>query len=158
MRRVYVFKNIKIIIVLIILIFAMDFVPIKMGVSENNDNIFLYKTKLNPDIGFTWVLYDDINHKEATYIAKIIGEEPYDVLSENEFEPYKIFSGTDEIKIKFHGDIKAVDSDYYDIYVYSDGWDIIKPIYRTSFRNIYAPKSYLTIYDYDWIKVVKRLL
>ena len=34
-------------------------------------------------------------------------------------------------------------------------WNVIYPIKRKSIRGLYAPKGYFTIYDYDWIKVIK---
>ena len=29
-------------------------------------------------------------------------------------------------------------------------WDIVYPIKRSSLRSLYVPKSYLTIYDFNW--------
>ena len=41
--------------------------------------------------------------------------------------------------------------------IVSKGWDILAPIQRLSFRKYYAPKNYLTIYDFNWINVIKDL-
>jgi hypothetical protein len=37
-------------------------------------------------------------------------------------------------------------------------WNVIYPIKRKSIREFYAPKGYFTIYDYNWIKVIKDVL
>ena len=36
-----------------------------------------------------------------------------------------------------------------------DDWDIVYPIQRHGFRRYITPTKYLTIYDYDWINVLK---
>lgn len=36
-------------------------------------------------------------------------------------------------------------------------WNITYPIKRKSIRGFYAPKGYFTIYDYNWIKVIKDI-
>lgn len=39
----------------------------------------------------------------------------------------------------------------------AEKWNIIYPIQRNSIRGFYAPKGYFTIYDFNWIKVIKKI-
>ena len=88
---------------------------------------------------------------------------PDRLLSKKDFDKVKLFLMPADNKNKFliyyDERILMKDNETFPIYkIESKSWDILYPVHRVSFRRLYAPKSYLTIYDFNWINVIKELL
>ncbi len=91
------------------------------------------------------------------------GNSPDRLLSKKDFDKVKLFLMPADNKNKFliyyDERILMKDNETFPIYkIESKSWDILYPVHRASFRRLYAPKSYLTIYDFNWINVIKELL
>lgn len=140
---------------------VLDFIPVRYAIKEINDNyVFTYDLKTRIEIkGFAWTTTDEISGQRISLVANIVGEDPYDVLSLKEFNPDKLWSKPWDMKIVFYGETQKLSKDHkYDINVYSQKWDVVYPIQRTTFRRHYVSNEYLTIYDYNWINVLRKYL
>lgn len=159
-------QKIKLLILcILIILIGLDFVPIKFAVKLDD-------VKKNLDVG-KYICSTEAKYSEYTgLIAKVSsnqhidqnicviasGNSPDEILSEKTFdfewfEVENIFLLDGKVE-KFEED-KRTNSLYADLYV--DNWKVIYPIKRATFRQYYAPKTYLTIYDFDWLKVIKLL-
>ncbi|MBP3359659.1 MAG: hypothetical protein J6N52_02295 [Clostridia bacterium] len=58
----------------------------------------------------------------------------------------------------FYGDVKKKDvgSEHYTYWLEATDWDVVFPIQRQSIRAFYVPKSYLTIYDFNWLTLFQK--
>ena len=90
---------------------------------------------------------------EQLFFDGLIGKNPMKVLDKNFSTDYLEPSGN---KYIFSGEIIEKDDSIYDLNIFE--WDILYPIQRKSIRMLYAPRHYLTIYDYDWFNVIKAKL
>lgn len=63
-------------------------------------------------------------------------------------------------KYVFYGEIEQREAaeDTFFNQLQPSNWDIVYPVRRDSIRNFIAPRSYLTVYDYDWGKVFILLI
>ena len=101
----------------------------------------------------------DLSKNEVIYMAETLkGNEPLKKLNSSFQKTYEpnahnkfVFVGN-EISSNTVGDLEIDGVQEKTIDFQVDDWQIVYPIKRDSFRDIYAPKSYLTIYDY-YIKI-----
>lgn len=138
---------------MVIIIIALDFIPVKFAVSLSNE---LYKEGIyicshEQVTGGNWRVEN--YEEEQLYFEYLKGNSPFNFLSE-------IFC-TDHIERSgniylLSGTIETRENQIYDLQV--DEWDIAYPISRKSIRMLYVPKNYLTIYDYNLIKIIKHFL
>ena len=137
-------KMVKIIAIFISSAILLDFVPIKFAVRESQDcKSDLYLCKYTQVTGGNW---EDINH--GIFIDELKGNSFYTCLRDIYLTDYIEPSGNLYL---MEGKLIEKNTDEFDLDVKK--WDIIYPISRKSYRVIYAPKGYLTIYDYDWYKL-----
>ena len=150
--------------VCIAFLISLDFIPIKFSI-RNNDNhtVFINEPKLG-ETEWAEVKYEN-NKFDYDYMAGYImtGNSPDKRLNKRDFDKVKLFLMSADNKNKFliyyDERILMKDNETFPIYkIESKSWDILYPVHRASFRRLYAPKSYLTIYDFNWINVIKELL
>lgn len=156
---------IKVILVLMPLLLVLDFVPLKFAIKVEDakknlkDGYYICETNLvKPDVG--WYASMRWNpHIDDGLCVKAIGNTPNSILSEKEFDFkwYELYN-----KFLLNGKGKLYEERRTNIYSADleldvNIWDIIYPIKRASFRQYYAPKSYLTVYDYDWCKIIESI-
>ena len=160
MKKVRGFKIILLFLALVLLLigscfFLMEFIPVKYAIENKDASSYIcyYEPKTNgPDLLNWTFLVDNEDGSRTGYEVKVIGETPYDVLNYNDFEPISHYNLPGEsMGVVFYGDIVEADliDERYDYIIYSTGWEIVGPIKRSSFRNKYVSKDYLTIYDFN---------
>ena len=147
-----------------LIVVIADFIPVKFAKKiDYSKEIYMHKPKLvtNQDVEF--VMYEYANkqtdyNKREYYIIK--GDSPVKVLNKRSFDIIALYNmpgdKTNKFYIKQKGKIVKSKSEPDINVIYAIDWDILYPINRATFRRFYAPKSYLTIYDYDWGAVLKR--
>ncbi|MDQ2087487.1 hypothetical protein RBH29_13730 [Herbivorax sp. ANBcel31] len=149
---------IKIIAILIMVVILFNYIPIKNSHKlNNNDKMTL--TEETEDIivvcrfeqvtGSPWMV-EEIISQDKTILEKsefiiIEGENPKKYLKNGLFIPGNSFV----FKGQLDGEKHLDGLENYKVFVASS-WDIIYPIDRYSIRLLFAPKGYLTIYDYEW--------
>lgn len=155
-------KKIFAVILIIIVSILLDFIPVKFCLKDEGiEHVFIsdpklaYKQWINvPYENGAIHLYD----YESYFIE---GNVPDNVLNQKDFDYIEISEHYDNYNMYvFYYDYKTYLNVSKDDSVYkiiSNKWDILYPITRISFRKYYAPKGYLTIYDYDWFKVLKKI-
>ena len=157
-------KVVIVIISVIIIAILLDFIPVKFAVklddAKKNLKDGRYICETNPvtlDIG--WYADMKLNQNlDDDLCVRALGDSPNNFLSEKTFdfkwyELYNIFLLVG--KAEHFVEDKKTNNISVDLDVKK--WDIIYPIKRASFRQYYAPKGYLTVYDYDWLKLIKSL-
>lgn len=165
-KKMFLYSFISIIGLLIIL----DFIPVKFAVKINSVDITKYKEKdgqkiyICKPVQVTDSIWEaigdekgirDLSKNEVIYMAEPLkGNDPLKKLNgsfQKTYEPKAhnqfIFVGN-EISSNTVGDmeIDGVQEKTIDFKV--DDWQIVYPIRRDSFRDIYVPKTYLTVYDF----------
>ncbi len=159
-------KMIMIVFLLLTMLIILDFIPVKFAISiddtkmnlKEGDYICINESKIHLEI--PWIAIKRFNkHLDHDFLVRVYGNSPYGTLSAKEFEVLPI-SDISNVYL-LNGEVKRFEKEensnilIADLYV--NKWQIIYPINRASFRQFYAPKSYLTVYDYDWIKVIKSM-
>ncbi len=143
-------RLIKILILLIILLFAIDFIPIKFAIDISKDNIkngyLCYHEQVT---GGNWRVE---NTEEQLYFEYLIGRSPFNYLSKIYSTDYIEPSGN---KYVFYGVIEPKSNEVFDLNV--SNWDIVYPISRKSIRGLYSPKNYLTLYDFNLINLLNNI-
>lgn len=151
-------RFIKLVLTLILIVVILDYIPVKFAqrVEQMSDDAYIcsYTTATdgnweaseeeNPQLSEN--KYLNLNSKTLFYclneIRNVSRGEP--ILNKYIFkgnaEPHYI---NDSVSVDWLEDYK---------------WAIVYPIKRSSIRDIIAPKSYLTIYDFDWGCVMKKLI
>ena len=156
--------GVMVIILIIIVLIVLDFVPVKFAkkidVLNIDESIIICQANFKTGIsGYDWATTDYQSVVQFTENSK----SPFDVLSKRDFEMFEVFRKTD-MKFAFYGNLvdeKTVTDERTEtsgrLKIFdATNWDVIYPIERkNSFRGAYAPKGYLTVYDYDWLKVIK---
>ncbi|MBB6217233.1 hypothetical protein HNQ80_003352 [Anaerosolibacter carboniphilus] len=154
-------KVVIIILSIITFIILLDFIPVKMAINTKKDELKkmlkgretkqLYICRYTQVTGSIWLAIGDENGVRdlitggSIYLAEpLSGKDPLKSLNKS-FVPYYtrnkyVFIGEEGNVLNEAGDLMI------DFKV--DEWRIVSPIRRDSFRDIYAPKSYLTIYDF----------
>ncbi|MBB6217237.1 hypothetical protein HNQ80_003356 [Anaerosolibacter carboniphilus] len=157
-----------IILVIIAFMILLDFIPVKTAVNIEKGDLKklldikgskeLYICRYTQVTGSIWLAIGDENGvrdlipKTAIYLSEPLrGKDPLKSLNRS-FIPYYtgneyVFIGNTEQTEKT-GDliVDGVQELMLDFKV--DEWRIVYPIRRDSLRDMYAPKSYLTIYDF----------
>jgi hypothetical protein len=158
MRREKVIRILEVILVILLL---ADFIPIKMAVNIQKDDLKklvsdkssdkLYICEHTQVTGSIWLAIGDeegereLLDKGSIYLADPLkGKDPLRSLNKS-FVPYYTFN--DYIFIGKQGN-QVNEGDDLTIDFHVDEWKIVYPIKRNSIRDIYAPKSYLTLYDF----------
>lgn len=154
------------ILLLISILIILDFIPIKFAININdakanlNNEYFVCINESKIHIDIPWNATRQLNkHLENDLLIRVFGNSPYNILSSKDF---KIVAWSEIRNLYFlNGKIERLEKEDKTLNLIADlkvnNWDIIYPIDRASFRKYYASKSYLTIYDFDWIKVIKSV-
>ena len=164
-------KKIFILIGITVLLFALDFVPVKFAkkdtdvIIDNEKYVFCYEPKTSGLHSINWVACGYKEGKEdfdlPWFEVIIDGYDPYDSLSNFDFDPIDLYNHNKLQRNRFvlRGEMNVSRGDLIKnvIDIESEGWDILYPVNRLSFRRFYVPANYLTVYDFDWIKVIKSI-
>lgn len=159
-----IFSFVIFIVSIIIIAISLNFIPIKFAVNLDDakknlkDGTYICETnRVSLDTG--WYADNELNkHLIGGLAIKVFGKNPEKFLSEKtfDFKWYELYN-----QYLLIGDIGNFKEDKDTKVVFADlnvkKWQIIYPIRRESFRQYFTPKGYLTVYDYDWIKVIKSL-
>ena len=162
MKIIFSFMIISVSIIIIAIL--LNFIPVKFAVNlddaEKNlrDGTYICETnRVALDIG--WYIDNELNkHLDTGLSIKVSGKKPEKFLSEKtfDFKWYELYN-----QYLLMGDISNTQENKETGVISADlnvkKWEIIYPIRRASFRQYFTPKGYLTVYDYDWIKVIKSL-
>lgn len=165
-------KMLRVLGIMVICLLFVDRIPIKRGISieevnkkiKKNDTYICEQTATT---GPTWLIYKHNDKKQGVYLE---GKLPFDDINKNSFfysahnrflicgdkigiviidqeGNIEKFYGDDmeEVKNKIQNSEKKYES--YEI-IYVKQWDIIRPINRGSVFRLWAPKNYLSIFDY----------
>ncbi len=147
----------KLLCFVISLAIIMDFIPIKLAkkvdkIKYNNET---YVCKYVTATEGNWLAEMEYNPQiEAALYLNIMNKSTFDSLKEisnlslgDQVWNMYVFTGTVEKRI--------IDENNSFDYIKLQEWDIVYPIKRQSIRDKYVPKTYLTIYDYDWWKIMQ---
>lgn len=158
-----IFSFTIIVIFLIIIAISFNFIPVKFAVKLDDakkdlkvGSYICESSVVTPGVG--WYADSDLNRIEDGLGVRVSGNCPEKSLSEKtfDFKWYELYN-----QYLLIGDIENIKEDKDTKVVFADlnvkKWKIIYPIRRASFRQYFTPKGYLTVYDYDWIKVIKSL-
>lgn len=158
-----------ILVLLIILLIGLDFIPVKMAIKIDTGDLSKYKSDESQKLYITeyvevtdsiWEVIGDekgvrkLQNGVAIYIAEPLqGKDPLKELNyafQKVYEPQAnngfVFIGK-EMKTIVEGGNGGDPKDLM-VHLQVDDWRIIYPIRRDSIRDIYVPKSYLTVYDF----------
>ncbi len=163
-RRLLKMKWFRILLGIALFLFLLDFIPVKFAKKDayvtidNQKYVFCYEPKTGYEPEFVNWSTDDYLH-----YVKIKGKNPYDYFTEKDFDPIMLVNSPysdGNNKFVFYGEMQEFwdDENGSTVAVDIEGWDIVYPINRLSFRKNYVPKSYLTIYDFNWKEVLKTFL
>ena len=159
-------KRLKITLWIFICVLLLDFIPIKFAKRNVNDTVvFVTQPKIGPNIEWGTFKYKNGKVEYDVIDGYIVeGNSPDNILNKRDFNKIDLFllgNGNKDYKNKFliYHDEKTLDSlrNVPTYKIITNEWDIIYPVNRASFRRYYAPKGYLTIYDYDWWNFIRRL-
>lgn len=153
MKRLRMFKLLSLLLLIAVI---MEFVPIKIAKRIQNvtynDEKYVCKYVTATDGNWLAEKKYNTNLNDSIYI-NIEGTTAFNSLSEIS----NISLGTPILNMYiFQGKIekKEVSKDVSFNWIKLRKWDIVYPIQRQSLREIYAPKSYLTIYDFNWFELI----
>ncbi|WP_310832776.1 hypothetical protein [Paenibacillus pedocola] len=152
-------------LVVIIVPLLLNFIPIRLAIEldDAQQNLGIgryicitdYKEKVAVDT--EWFAQADNNsHLDRTSAVRVSGDSPDRYLSEKEFGSFD-----SENTFLLIGNIDRFEEDkggyFLNSYLNVDKWKIIYPIERESIRKYFTSKSYLNIYDFDLMKIMKNL-
>ncbi len=159
-----------ILVLMLVIFIILDFIPIKMAVNIDTEDLTKLKKTEDQKVyicehvqvtGSIWqAIGDEKGVRElldsgVIYLAEPLkGRDPLMELNyafQKVYEPQAhngfVFIGK-ELNVETVGDIKIDGVQELTVDFNVDDWRIISPIRRDSFRDIYAPKNYLTVYDF----------
>ena len=144
------------ILVLCVMI-ALDFIPVKFAKNKylvNQSNAYVCSYTQTTGANYCASMEDN-PQKEKNFYFEIKGY-PFDILSKEYKKEYEEPTG---LKYVFYGPVTVLDSgeSAADCSIEIQDWAMVYPILRPSFRGLYAPKGYLTVYDFDWGEVLRGL-
>ena len=150
-------KTIKILII----VFILDFIPIKFASTKDYIETNHYSThsiyicERVEITGISWIA-DSIHNKESCEFTGISGVLPQKSLSSSCLRAHNlyIFKGKRSI---INNDLAFPHtlSNRSELYILkSEQWRILYPISRYGIRNVYVPKLYLTIYDFKFGNII----
>lgn len=155
-------KKVLIISCIIIgILIVLDFIPIKFAYKHNDfknintENVYI--SEHTAVTGGDWYANQEINpwlSESVDFILqdeKVFGNISKIYTTESEEPSYNHFVYWGTMKQKQVADNFTINI------LEAEKWNVVYPIKRKSIRNLYAPKGYFTIYDYDWIKVIKGI-
>ena len=162
MRNMKKNKKRFLIVKVILALFLLDFVPIKYAikieyVEKNHSKTYDFymceytattfgdikaDPKYNKELSKPIIFYELKNNSPFKFLSKEYTTD-YIEPSNNKY----VFKGNIVCEVKDIGLVKSLKI---------NNWDIVYPIKRKSLRGLYVPKGYLTIYDFNWIKVLKE--
>ena len=162
--------GIMILLFILAVLFLLDFVPVKFAQivgSPYNENrivddlnhidIIATYSKKTGDFEYPWEAYFKQDSEISIIRFKVIGNIPYDILNRKDFyhnnTEWKI-----DISFMLKGELQIINETECTGEFNISSWEMVNPIRRNSLRKYYAPKTYLTIYDFDWIAVIKKLI
>jgi hypothetical protein len=161
-----------ILLVVGVVLVSLDFIPVRFAkdvdtiyndvdiITEPSKDIDILASRITKTLHpeYTWeAFFRQDSFTNVLAIFNIKGNSPYQKLSRREFynkkgkEESSLFRFMLSGKFTLDEDIKDYDAGEFDI----STWKIVYPIERKSFRRYYVPESYLTIYDFDWLEVIK---
>lgn len=148
----------------IVFLILLDFIPIKFAIKDvDSKTVFINEPKLG-SVEWAEVKYEN-NEFDYDYMIGYVmnGKSPDEVLNKKDFDKSDLYlmHGDNTNKFLIYYDEKISMSDYESFPVYkivATDWDILYPVHRYSLRRLYAPKHYLTLYDFNWINVIKEIL
>lgn len=153
------------IIITILFLFLLDFIPVKFAITKENAKIKLrdgnYICNTEPKIAppIRWIARTKSNpYLNDDLYLRLTGNSPNNILSPKDYDVDKWYEVDNAflligntVKSEKHQETKHM---IVDLNV--NEWEIVYPINRASTRKFYVPKNYLTIYDFDWFKVLKQ--
>ncbi|WEK55956.1 MAG: hypothetical protein P0Y55_07895 [Candidatus Cohnella colombiensis] len=158
----------RIVITIILFVLAitilLNFIPIKFAIKLEDAQQKLeagryicvadYKSKVAYQS--EWFASTRFNsHLEGWLVLRLTGNSPNRYLSEKDFESFEV-----DNKFLLNGNVERIEKitpEVLDTHLNVDDWEIVYPIERASFRKHFTPRSYLNIYDYDMIKLIRSL-
>lgn len=131
----------------------LDFIPVKFAVNikEVDKNAFVCSYTQSTGADLYAAKSDNVSKKEDVYFESLSGNLPYKYLSKEYTADYIEPSGN---RYVLYSTQKTDNYDELNV----KKWDIKYPVLRKSMRSVYAPRAYLTIYDFDLVKVLKSFL
>lgn len=149
------------IFILAICIISLDFLPVKLAKRNTEaENVFVNSPKLGNNVEWFSCAYKNDGNIIGEYV--IMGNSPNNVLAKKDFDKTALYLMQGDKLNKFIMTYEKINtvSDEGTIPIYEisvSDWEIVYPIHRASFRKYYAPKDRLTVYDYNWLNVIKQL-
>lgn len=148
-------------VICVLVLILLDFIPIKFAVKNyENKTVFINEPKLG-DVEWAELEYENNKFNYDSMIGYIIeGKAPDKTLNKKDFDKIDLYlmDGDNTNKFFVYYDEKKLinDSESFPVYkIVAKNWDILYPIHRTSLRRLYAPKKYLTLYDFNLINLIK---
>lgn len=155
----------------LIVVVTLNFIPIKFAKKVDtlfNDadgmgktgyvELIAMHTKKTGIAHYPWEAYYDLHTGLKSMVFAVNNGSPYDTLNGVDFHSPN-GEGVIDLDFILEGDMQFScmnDAETVGEFTVS-GWDIVYPIRRRSFRRHFTPKSYLTIYDFNWIEVIEGL-
>lgn len=146
-------------IILFGIVIGLDFVPIKFAKNkylvQNQSNAYVCSYTQTTGGNYCASIKENPKKKKHYYFE--INGYPFSILSEKYRREYEEPTGQQYV---FYGSITEnnVEDLIADCNIEIEDWAMVYPILRPSYRGLYAPKGYLTIYDFDWCAIVRGLL
>ena len=159
-------RGIIVIIIMAIFLFLLDFIPVKFAKridSSNNEDMITHNpnridiiatySKKTGAFEYPWEAYYYQDSVLRIVKFNVSGNNPYQALSRRDF--YKNAEWMIDIRFILNGNLQMEGEKENVGKLNVSTWEMVYPIKRQSIRKHYVPKSYLTIYDFDWISVIK---
>lgn len=153
MKKIFI-----ILIALIVIIVSLNFVPIKFAVRYDDyltDRQYLCYMDIKGgdtcNYRYKWVLQ---NNNDNIWVKFSNLSPEYQLSTKHFFELHNNIWYDLNNNFVITGEIDyIVDEDMNVAIINIEKWDIVYPIRRKSFRGKFSSQNYLTIYDFDWIKM-----
>ena len=148
--------GIRCIYIFLCVIIILDFIPVKFAKNKN-----LVKYKQNTYIctycqvtGGNYCATIDNNPLLEKPIYFEIIDYPFNILKNDRYR--KEYEEPTGIQYVLCGKVTTISNENSEIDI--ENWSMVYPIMRPSFRVIYAPRAYLTVYDFDWLEILRRIV
>lgn len=155
-----VFKvGMKCIFIFLCVMIALDFVPIKFAKNknliQNQSNAYVCHYTQTTYGNYVAPIEDNPKHNKQYYFE--ITEYPISILKNEAYR--KEYEEPTGVQYVFYGPITVLDENNsaVDCSIEIQDWAMVYPIMRPSYRAVYAPKGYLTVYDFDWGEIIRRM-
>lgn len=145
-------------IILLGIIIGLDFIPVKFAENknlvQNRPNAYVCSYVQTTGGNFCASMNDNPKKEKTFYFE--INDYPFDILSEKYRKEYEEPTGQQYVFYGLISEMNVVESTA-DCKIEIEDWAMVYPILRPSYRVLYAPKGYLTIYDFDWGEILRRV-